>query len=281
MLRFVSDHLNTEKMWKHAVKKSPFVINYVPDRYETQKICDKVILKNDKILMFIPDCYKDQEMCDNAVDNNVHALGFVPDKVHKICHKAVSTYTFSMQLVSDQCRTQEMCDKAVNTCQVVHDFVPDRYVIQELSGKLVSKEPFMFKYSMTNINLKKCVIELLVLKCYLTVSINNNDIVFGDLGSKFVTFFRNYPINNPINFDHDNLMIVIQKLLVMLDLWLGIIDLNNKACKEMTNGELLPVAWHLTRAWDFCILQDKKKVKLFLIDEKYIRQQLPIASICS
>ena len=54
-------------------------------------------------------------------------------------------------------------------------------------------------------------------------------------------------------------MIVIQKLLVMLDLWLGIIDLNNKACKEMTNGELLPVAWHLARAWDCCILQDKKK----------------------
>ena len=31
ILKFVSDHLKTKKMCKHAVKKSPFVIRYVPD----------------------------------------------------------------------------------------------------------------------------------------------------------------------------------------------------------------------------------------------------------
>ena len=34
MLKFVSDHLKTKKMCKHAVKKSPYLIKYVPDKYK-------------------------------------------------------------------------------------------------------------------------------------------------------------------------------------------------------------------------------------------------------
>ena len=32
MLKFTPDHLKTQKMCKHAVKKLPFVIRYVSDR---------------------------------------------------------------------------------------------------------------------------------------------------------------------------------------------------------------------------------------------------------
>ena len=35
ILKFVSDHLKTKKMCKHAVKKLLFVIRYVSDRYKT------------------------------------------------------------------------------------------------------------------------------------------------------------------------------------------------------------------------------------------------------
>ena len=35
MLKFVTDHLKTKKMCKHAVKTSLFVIRYVPDQYKT------------------------------------------------------------------------------------------------------------------------------------------------------------------------------------------------------------------------------------------------------
>ena len=35
-LKFVSDHLKTKTMCKHAVKKIPFLIRYVPDRYKNQ-----------------------------------------------------------------------------------------------------------------------------------------------------------------------------------------------------------------------------------------------------
>ena len=43
MSKFVPDHLKTEKMSKHELKK-PFVIQYVPNRYKTQQMCDIAIL---------------------------------------------------------------------------------------------------------------------------------------------------------------------------------------------------------------------------------------------
>ena len=46
MLKFVLDHLKTKKMFKHAVKKLPFLLRYAPDQYQTQQICDKAIFKN-------------------------------------------------------------------------------------------------------------------------------------------------------------------------------------------------------------------------------------------
>ena len=43
MLRFVIDHLKTERMCNNAVKKLPFLIKYIPNQYKTKKICDKNI----------------------------------------------------------------------------------------------------------------------------------------------------------------------------------------------------------------------------------------------
>ena len=42
MLKFVSDHLKTKNMCKHAVKRLPFVITYVPDQFKTR---DKCVIK--------------------------------------------------------------------------------------------------------------------------------------------------------------------------------------------------------------------------------------------
>ena len=42
MLKFVPDHLKTKKMYKHAVKKLPYLLRYVPDRYKTKKCLIKL-----------------------------------------------------------------------------------------------------------------------------------------------------------------------------------------------------------------------------------------------
>ena len=56
MLRSVPDHLKTNKMCKHAVKRLSFVIRYVPDQYKSQQMWDDVILENRGTLKFGRDC---------------------------------------------------------------------------------------------------------------------------------------------------------------------------------------------------------------------------------
>ena len=43
MLKFVTDHLKTKKMCKHAVKRLPYPLRYVPDQYKTHQMCDKAV----------------------------------------------------------------------------------------------------------------------------------------------------------------------------------------------------------------------------------------------
>ena len=61
MLQFVPDHLKTKKIYKHTVKKLPFVIKYVSDHYKSKETCGKVILEYGGIIGFTPDCCTDQK----------------------------------------------------------------------------------------------------------------------------------------------------------------------------------------------------------------------------
>ena len=55
------------------------------------------------------------------------------------------------------------------------------------------------------------------------------------------------------------LTMMVLKLLSMLDLMLGVIDKNNaRHVKKEISKELIPVAWHRTRWWDWCISEDEK-----------------------
>ena len=110
MLKFVPDHLKTEKVCKHAVKKLSFLVRYVPDQDKTQQMCDKAILENGGTLKST-DCFKHEETCDKAVDNYPQALEFVPEcyKTQKMCDKATDTHPFINEYILE-------CFRAVNRC---------------------------------------------------------------------------------------------------------------------------------------------------------------------
>ena len=63
MLRFIPDHLKTEKMCKHVVRKLPFVTRYVPvpDQYKGQQMHDIIILENGVMLKFVLNCHNNQK----------------------------------------------------------------------------------------------------------------------------------------------------------------------------------------------------------------------------
>ena len=103
LLKFVTDHLKTKKISKHAVKLLPYLLRYFPSQYRIQQMCDKPILENGEKLKFVPECYKNHKLCNKAIDNYTHALECVPKcyKTQKMCDKAVNRFL-------DQYKTQEI-----------------------------------------------------------------------------------------------------------------------------------------------------------------------------
>ena len=63
MLRLVTDHLKTKRVYKNAIKKLLFVMRLVLGQYTTQEIWSKVIVEKGGI----PQCYKNEKMCNQLL----------------------------------------------------------------------------------------------------------------------------------------------------------------------------------------------------------------------
>ena len=61
-------------------------------------------------------------------------------------NKAVNTSPSTILFALEYYKSQKMCDKAVDTCSFVFDPVPGQYKIQEIWGKVDSKNLFQLKY---------------------------------------------------------------------------------------------------------------------------------------
>ena len=253
MLKFVTDHPKTKKMCEHAVKKLPYIFRYVPHQYKTQQICDKAILENVGTLKSIPDCYKNQEMCNKAVDNYPHALEFVLDcyMTQEMCDKAfnkcflpffftflsnikfriISDDSFSLRYVPDQYKTQQMCDKVVGDCIPALKFVPDWFVARKMIKIL-----FTALYTEENI---------------LYFNEDSGNVVFICI----VMGILNRDLNN-INLDNTNYHEDDpDTIIVRLFTW----HIKFEKHKKDLSEDLMPIAWHPKRWWNFCVSEDEKK----------------------
>ena len=76
MIGFVPDHIKNKNMYKHAVKKFPFLIRYIPEEYKAQQMCNKAVVENGRTLKFIPDSY--QKMCNQGGGIYIDILEYVP-----------------------------------------------------------------------------------------------------------------------------------------------------------------------------------------------------------
>ena len=60
-------------------------------------------------------------------------------------------------------------------------------------------------------------------------------------------------------------MKMILTLLFLSNVWLGIVNLENMKHLKNTNEQLMPIAWHLKKWWDFSMSEDdKKEIELIL-----------------
>ena len=138
-----------------------------------------------------------------------------------------------------------MCDKAVDSCLLALKFVPDCFVKAKMIEKLDS------------------------------AVFPDDYIVFSDLDPGFVTLFsediglNSITIDN-INLDDDHFDFCDPKTINHVTL-MGKYNKHKqpKASKKI-DEELLPVAWHPERVWDWCMSVDEKRVvSSFFIQFKF------------
>ena len=159
----------------------------------------------------------------------------------EICDKAV-LQPFMQKFSPNIYRTQEMCDKADDSYLLTVKFVPDWFVMSKMLKKLDNSV------------------------------FSNDDVFFHDVDS-VITFLSSDMACNTIDLILTLMMIFLMKkilkLLFMLDFRLDIIDSSDAKHKEKVSKKLMPVVWHPTRCWDWCLSEDEKKeIESFLIDEK-------------
>ena len=63
----VPDYLKTKKIFKHVVKKLPYLLRKALYEYKMDKNCDKAILENVGTFKYVPECYITKEICYRAV----------------------------------------------------------------------------------------------------------------------------------------------------------------------------------------------------------------------
>ena len=85
----------------------------------------------------------------------------------------------------------------------------------------------------------------------------SNDIGFNSINLNYVSLNDyNFGDYDPETINHIRLMAWYNKFKLP------------KACKKEISKELMPVAWHSTIWWDWCMSKDdKKEIKPFFIDE--------------
>ena len=183
---------------------------------------------------------KKQEAWNEAVCNNPYMLRHVPGQymMQEMCNRAVDLRSCQLEYVPNILKTQEMCNKAVKEYPWSLGYVPDQYKAQEVCEKAVEKGPWLLKD---------------VPDGFKTLAMCDNAV-------------RNYPFSlgfvsdwlvsqQQIKIWRDNNYVYNDEWLIK---WYEAYK-KRKAQKAQIKKELIPIAWHPSRHWDWCTPEDEKK----------------------
>ena len=205
-------------------------------------MCVKAVNTCSFVFDYVRDRYKSHEMCNKAVDDDADALEFVPNqyKTHQLSSKAVDDYANTLEFLPDRYKTQEMCDKIVEDFLPALRFVCDWFVtseiIKKLSAALYPDDGLLF-FDEGSGNVILCCNEIGIL------SVNPNNINVDD---------TNYGEDDPDTI-----------ILVRLLAWYSTFE-KRKELKKRKSEELMSIAWHPRRWWNFCVSEDEKKETILI-----------------
>ena len=210
------------------------ILKYIPGVQEAR---NEEVSRDPRFLEFLPDHFKTQEMCIKALEVNPWLLKYVPDnlKTRETNEKAVNIEPWLLAYVPNNLKTQEMCKKAVGEDTNMLKYIPDQYIIQEMCARdcpwPIGHEPDHFKAQ------EMCTRVLEVCPWSLEY-----------IPDWFVT-------QQQIKLQHDEDDHCNDDRLIE---WYED-HKKPKAQKVSTKEEVLPIARHPSRLWDWCVSEDEKK----------------------
>ena len=176
-------------------------------------------------IIIIPDHLKTQDTCNEAVTIEPRSLAFVPDRFEsqEICNEAVRNKPCMMLFVPDHLCMQEMCNEAVRIEPLSLSYIPDHFKTQDICDKAVKDDSTSLQF---------------VPDWFVTwegIDMWYDD-YYGDNGGHW-----------DVDDNEDNFFE-----------WCDGYK-KQKAQKAQIKKELLPIAWHPSRYWDWCMSEDEKK----------------------
>ena len=118
MLKCISDHLISRKIFNEAVEHDPMILKIM-----TQEMCNRAAEKIYYIIQYVPDQYKTGQFCKNVFLNPI-----------------------TLKVITDPFQTQQIGGKALNRFSFILECCLDRYnnLQHVLDGYLCS--PIIIKY---------------------------------------------------------------------------------------------------------------------------------------
>ena len=191
-------------------------------------------------------------MCIKAVEVDTFFLRFASDhlKTHEMFEKEFEKDSWSLKYMPDYLKTQKMCERAAVKDKLgTLEYVPNHFKTQEMCEKVVEKSSWSLKYIPDY--LKKLEI------CDKTVKDEPYFLQF--VPDWFVTqqqikLWHEY--NRPTGWQYQDDEII--------GWYVGY--KKRKAEKASIKEQLMPITWHPSRWWDWCVPEDEKrdKEKIFL-----------------
>ena len=210
---------------------------------------------------FAPEHPKMQEICNEAVRIEPRSLKFVPGhlKTLEMCEKPVEDETGVLEFVPDNLNTKEMCERDNKEGPWQLGCVPDHFKTQKLSNEAVRNRPYLILFHLRAQEMCNAIMR-------------NNPIGFFFIPDHFkiqemcIKAFE--PDPRQLKYVPDWFMTQGQ-VKVWHDYgeycnddqaieWSEGYKLRRKAQKAKIKEELLPIDWHPSRWWDWCMSEDEK-----------------------
>ena len=211
----------------------PRSLVFFPCDFKTEEMCNEVVHGEPYTLDYVPDHFKTQEMCNEAMCDNPAVFFLIPDrfKIQGMYIKAVKEDPSNLRRVPDHLKTQEICNEAVRIKTALLGYVPDRLTTKEMCSEALGVGPWRLKRGeMYNVMVVEGVSSMVCVPDWFVTQ-------------QQIKIWHDY--DEYCNNDE------------AIEWYEG--HRKRKAQKAQIKKELMPIAYHPSRWWDWCVPEDDKK----------------------